>query len=816
MGTADFGGDRHVRRPNGRRLTGADLRQGTGTKEKITEETMRHILSIPGKSLKAFGLVAAAFAGLLSAACSGADEAAEMGSDRTDDGPIIIRADVADIAGTRTTFDSDLLSRYGKWTLFYPLASSVTSGQLDAVEVQFNKQGYGTLRKAGISGPYEFTWNDLSVISDYSYQQYLFVLDNVASHNTKWREKDILEDGKVVALGVVFSKEEREKYAAGLEDEKAEEPAENDIVLGHLEYPNNSEPHAVLEFRLKHLMSRVSVELEEGKITASTPLKVWITPLAKECTAMNRAYPAQYQQGAAPLSVSQNTLLVRPLNDAGTGFADIADEEIFKEKLYLVGDETGYGTLKPVGDDGESPSRKPFYRTGRLILPPQSTHYDTSLHPKMYVQLESAPSTVYSAPLPGSLFDDESKSQVPFDRFESGKDIIIRARIEPEDPVIKLEGRVRKWEDRGEWFLSTTLGGIYDANDLKDAIALYNQITEDPIDATLKHKLDRYGSWKTDGAKGEYFTFEFYRDIDGAYPDGVEGEDYHVTSPKDFEVNLNGHTVYGRNAAKDKMGAEDYVKYRMRRRGIGTAEDLKEAIGLFNQIKENTISTEQTVLPDELERQLEKFGRWMEKRWSDKSYAKWFRFEFYDNIGDAGYPTGEEYKITSSYYFDVDLRGHTVYGEKGTEITYFPDTDYVVSGPECSIKNKMMGLTGIDSSDSFKNTLNAYTDYFDAATSKDASAAAKKKELYSYGWWMPWGRNGGLGGKDRSDVFYTMITEDFGESEDLSSAGLNKTESSYYVLYYNNYLHLDLNGHTVYGYTTNEDLATAVSEAVKP
>ena len=88
------------------------------------------------------------------------------------------------------------------------------------------------------------------------------------------------------------------------------------------------------------------------------------------------------------------------------------------------------------------------------------------------------------------------------------------------------------------------------------AVKAFNEYVEASSDEKLKHAVERYGDFIK-----EKFTFRFFTDLDGAYPENaiIAEAGYEL-----FDVEMNGHTIYGCTGAadvgKDPPGKADLMK----------------------------------------------------------------------------------------------------------------------------------------------------------------------------------------------------------------------------------------------------------------
>ena len=209
---------------------------------------------------------------------------------------------------------------------------------------------------------------------------------------------------------------------------------------------------------------------------------------------------------------------------------DGRDETIYSNTLYLLGDKDKTEKLLPVTD--ETGAEK--LRTHYLIMPPQSTNFGTALAPRLYLEIDG---TRYSCNLPSIITVGGTGQTSTFAEFKENQDITLSVRVSNEPPEIEFSAQVYNWVDKGTWALETKRGGIYEEEDLKKAVNAFNAYVAEQTNEKLEHAVERYGYFK-----GSIFTFVFFTDLEGAYPENaiIANAGYKL-----FDVEMNGHEIYG-------------------------------------------------------------------------------------------------------------------------------------------------------------------------------------------------------------------------------------------------------------------------------
>ena len=556
-----------------------------------------------------------------------ADEEAVVpaeGGEELSDKPLIIRANIEGLLESRATVAPGRL-RGEKWCLSLPLnehggAPESKGDHQDYLIADFTK-GYGEFTwhdKAdiGTKVPYELTWNKILYKGDG--HEIVMSLDNAPVH---WDNMQIGDRPLGVGLyhnvnlGWPYYEEytylmpfyteeearkfhpddwdrfqgedglfDRDRYRAQLEPE-GDEIAPNDLLAGYwyrVNGPDVKNQIRYIDISLKHIMSRVHVEITAPDIPDldQKPVRVWIDHLARECYGIIRTWHAEMVNGVwqhkypsaiiypfylatspvnwkVPHEWREGWSLIRDrsVNDDydhnyNSYSHDGQDETIYSHKLYLLGDKDKTEKLLSVTD--ETGAKK--LRTHYLIMPPQSTNSGTDLAPRLHLEIDG---TSYSCNLPPVITTaGTGQSSLNFEEFKENQDITLKVNVSDEPPKIELSAQVKNWVDKGTWVLETKRGGIYGEDDLIKAVQAFNAYVEATSDEKRKHAVERYGDFI-----GGKFIFRFFTDLDGTYPEEaiIDEAGYLL-----FDVEMNGHTIYGCNGAaevgQDPPGKADLMK----------------------------------------------------------------------------------------------------------------------------------------------------------------------------------------------------------------------------------------------------------------
>ena len=547
------------------------------------------------------------------------------GGEELSDKPLVIRANIEGLLETRGTVASGLL-RGQKWCLSLPLYEYDVDNEKNAPYQDYLiadfTRGYGEFTwhdKKNISEivPYELTWNKILYRGDN--KEIVMSLDNAPVY---WDNMQI--DDRPLGVGLYhlvclwnngkqyentnlmpfYTEEEaktfhpddwerfrwktteneenlfdRDRYRAQLEPE-GDEIAPNDLLAGYWYRDNGLDVKnkiRYIDISLKHIMSRVHVEIHAPNIPDidKRSVKVWIDNLASECYGIIRTWHAEMVNGytwehqypsviiypfylTTNVSYSSNRRegwdLIRntEAEDMETHYRyDGKDATIYSHKLYLLGKTDDDAKLLPVKDETGAVIA---YRTHYLIMPPQSTNYGTALAPRLHLEIDG---TKYSCGLPPVITTaGTGGSSLNFDEFKENQDITLEVRVSDEPPKIELAAQVKNWLDKGSWVLETKRGGIYGVDDLIKAVKAFNAYVNAMSDKKLEHAVERYGDFR-----GGKFIFRFFTDLEGEYPgDAIIAKAGYLL----FDVEMNGHTIYGCNGAaevgQDPPGKADLMK----------------------------------------------------------------------------------------------------------------------------------------------------------------------------------------------------------------------------------------------------------------
>lgn len=578
----------------------------------------------------------------VAAACGGtacsrgeADEEAVVpaeGGEELSDRPLIIRANIEGQLESRGTVASGLL-RGQKWCLSLPLneygGAPESKGMNQDYLIADFTNGYGEFKwhdKENLNEivPYELTWN--KILNSGDANEVTMSLDNAPVYwdnmqiedrplgvglyhnvNIGWYPKD----GETTYLMPFYTEEEakkfhpddwkrfrwktedgkdlfdRDRYRAQLEPE-GDEIAPNDLLLGYwLGSGDNARNKLYIDISVKHIMSRVHVEITSPDIPDldRKQVRVWIDHLASECYGIIRNWHAQMilswcwpSKGHIYPSViiypfylatkrwpeepywREGWDLIRNTFNGADYYYDGdyrwyshdgQDITIYSHNLYLLGDKDGKTEqLLPVTD--ETGAEK--LRTHYLIMPPQSTNSGTDLAPRLHLEIDG---TKYSCSLPPVITTaGTEQSSLNFVEFKENQDITLMVTVSDAPPKIELSAQVKNWVDKGTWVLETKRGGIYEEDDLKKAVQAFNAYVKATSNEKLKHAVERYGDFI-----GEKFIFRFFADLEREYPKEaiIDKAGYEL-----FDVEMNGHTIYGcigaAEVGQDPEGKEDLMK----------------------------------------------------------------------------------------------------------------------------------------------------------------------------------------------------------------------------------------------------------------
>ena len=492
-----------------------------------------------GQALRGIAVCAAALC--LMVACSREEALSDPAAAGMYDGPLTIRAAIDGLLETRATHKTGNLQSDEKWVLSTLWNGAVYEGAdyTEYFEADFSK-GYGEFTNRDDS-IVEVKWSNLKT-NQYGY--YTIGLDNGPTGwakggypvNKYWVNEKSHNYVNFADFGAE-SDSLLARYKAQWEPEDGS-MAPNDLVAGaYEEHMSTAVNKRWINITLRHLMSRVHVEITSNvteNLDTREDVKVWLSPLAEKCYGMER----QFVNGENRSGVLIDSIISK--NGWSLRYGD-NDDDVFKSDLYLLGSAEKGEQLLSIEDK----EKEGTYRTHYLIMPPQTTHVgateNSTLRPTLHIKFGE---TEYAGMLPGNIkVGDEQRI---FSEFGGGQNITLKVKITNAPPAIDIEATVRQWKDRGTWLLETDRGGIRTADDFKNAVKAFNDYvgrggelswspgTEKP------EPLERYGNF------GENkFVFQFFGDFEKeteTIPDDCKiPNDY----KNNFDVSLNGHTVYG-------------------------------------------------------------------------------------------------------------------------------------------------------------------------------------------------------------------------------------------------------------------------------
>lgn len=486
-----------------------------------------------GQALRGIAVCAAALC--LMAACSREEALSDPAAAGMYDGPLTIRADIGGMLETRATHPNGNLQDNETWVL-----SSEGFNYQEFFKADFSK-GYGEFKNRDDS-IVEVKWSRLTPTN---WGDYIIGLDNGP---IGWKSDGGLNICYIAEKGTSFvnlaaeGDEMIEKYKAQVEPDDG--MARNDFISGR--YQENSSTALNkhwITIQLRHRMSRVHVEITAPIIQdlgERKDVQVWMAPLAEKCYGIERVYGNESILGQNHPGVSIDKLKWVEEQKEWILDPDESGEKVFRSKLYLLGSDGNGEGLTPVdGEDGT-------FRTHYLIMPPQTTHLsageDHSLRPTLYLKIGDK---TWAGMLPGNItIGGEPQT---FSEFGGGQNITLKVEITDAPPAINIEATVRQWEDKGTWLMGTDRGGIRNEQDFKSAVEAFNKyVSRNPrpqwTPGTEKPEpLERYGNFDFTGEK---FTFQFFDDF--AEEETIPNECKIASAYEhNFDVSLNGHTVYG-------------------------------------------------------------------------------------------------------------------------------------------------------------------------------------------------------------------------------------------------------------------------------
>lgn len=502
------------------------------------------------------GIAVCSAALCLTAACSREEAVSDPVAVGMYDGPLTIRADIGGMLETRATHPDGNLQDEETWVL-----SSEGDHYQEFFKADFSK-GYGEFEDK--NGPVEINWSSFTPTN---WDDYIIGLDNGP---IGWKSDGGLNICYIAEKGTSFvnlaaegdGDEMIEKYKAQVEPEDGT-MARNDFISGR--YQENSSTALNknwITIQLRHRMSRVHVEITAPIIQdlgEREDVQVWMTPLAEKCYGIERVYGDERIIGQNHPGVSIDKLKWVEEQKEWILDPDESGEKVFRSKLYLLGSDENGEALTPV--DGEEET----FLTHYLIMPPQTTHLQggrDDLRPKLYVKIGEK---TFSGVIPGNITVVEGNEPKLFTEFGGGQNITLKVRIDDEPPVIDIQATVRQWEDMGTWLMGTDRGGIRNEQDFKSAVEAFKEyVNRNPqpqwTSGTEKPEpLERYGNFDFTGEK---FTFQFFDDF--AEEEKIPDECKIASAYEhNFDVSLNGHTVYGVTGVDEKGNHDAEFKQKM-------------------------------------------------------------------------------------------------------------------------------------------------------------------------------------------------------------------------------------------------------------
>lgn len=213
--------------------------------------------------------------------------------------------------------------------------------------------------------------------------------------------------------------------------------------------------------------------------------------------------------------------------------------------------------------------------------------------------------------------------------------------------------------------------------------------------------------------------------------------------------------------------------------GVVNEEDYKTAVSLLNLYGGEKATGKSDDDLEKLKHRLERYGHWDD--------VGMFIFDFFGNI-EGEIRDDNFVKKDFRVLFGVDLHGHEVYGCKSTH-----EKSEAVAARE--LKNKMVNetaLVGVSDDQTLREALKAFESYVNEVTSLSEEERMKTRgSLEKYGYW------------EIQPSFWILHIDIMTDIPlDAGKDILKLTCNSYGK----NYLKLELNSHTVWGYTDGNTL----------
>ncbi|WP_302028201.1 fimbrillin family protein [Bacteroides caecimuris] len=336
------------------------------------------------------------------------------------------------------------------------------------------------------------TWADVENAVDYT-----FLLDNVPYNNNVTDE----------LYGVQFSDKEKQRYAAGMDNEKAT----NDIVWGQCKV--TSRESVELKFDLYHRMTRLSVHVTSSSADELKNASVELTKVILCPENFNRL----------------------------TGEIGVAADPLYESILLRKGEQDWES--EPVAGENVSTTNH-VYKTIPFIFPPQRLR-EGEERPRLRISMiEGGEQVTYSAALPTALTvttADGVTSSMQLSRLTAGQHLTLNVTLlhDGEKPMLEFRPAVvERWKDLGSHTIVANKAGIYDASNLPELIMAYNllkQATDENSKKESHRKVARYGTEK----EGKW-TFNLFANLE--FPNENASLD-ELFCDNNFTFNMYGHSI---------------------------------------------------------------------------------------------------------------------------------------------------------------------------------------------------------------------------------------------------------------------------------
>lgn len=414
------------------------------------------------------------------------------------EGNFCIKATVSDaimVRGINGTVKS------GEYRFSYP----AKDGAYTTVPCPFT-DGTGLAADAG-DGHF-LTWEDVA-----GNPPYRFYLDNVPAAN----------NGGESFYGVQFSDAEKQRYAAGIDNEKAT----NDIVWG--EYSTGSTGSAELPFKLYHRMTRISVVVTASKNNVLDNAQVALTDVVLLPENFNRI------KGEVGISDSPKYTLFELRGASSPAWTSESKTETVE------------------GSDATTTSY--VYTTGNFIFPPQPLREGAN-RPRLKITIPKSAGEdagTYSAVLPAAMTITTGgvTSTQTLSRLSAGQHLTLYVTLLRKDDKPALEFRpavVERWDYKGNHEVVANKAGIYKPEDMPKLITAYNKMKgKENTSKDWEREVKRYGTYQNDK-----WTFNLFTHLTFDITAGTT----ELFCDRKFTFNMHGYAITIKKEDNEKVYEE--------------------------------------------------------------------------------------------------------------------------------------------------------------------------------------------------------------------------------------------------------------------